>query len=974
MRLRALPFLLFAAPILVQCDSTPDTPPDNGIQPLPGEQRCDPRQISAYKLSFDPASAIMAPGVARPVRVTVDPDACVPSRVEFTTGNADIAPAPTGANVDLRHATYDFVVVGGKLGTTNITAHVKNPDGTETTLDLPVDVRDPLAPKCSGGPKTGTIAQGTPSLAGDGALASASLATNTNAFVRQDMWTLPSFDASIGCGTDMTNGTDYVALSPAVTYAPTTALSPNVPLRRELDFTIPINPAAIPAAGRLRHLVMLFSNAKAKTPRPILIASPRIEKVGDGYLLHFSSPWFGTYQAVMNTDAGTRRYKRTLHHRSVIGFSMGGAGTASFGIRHHDQFDVLAPMGGPSDWTWLLWYVENYALAGFCPSSNPTCTQPKTIDRPIPDTLAHPMDFNHWWYEKGSGNGGHFPRDEYTQIFADLALMEGNPNGENANPGMSMFASGVQPTDPFVVGDTSGLPANADCKFPVEPLKGPDEQAQNLIKKQCAKSRCDPSRTLKIPTGYYDDEYNPTGSEQVISFCEGGEVGESVSPYSNTWRQPTPDEAYPMNLALAVDLNKNGIRDENEPVIRSGHEPYDDFGTDGLADDKEPGYDAATNPDPNQDDYDPQINPTGTEGDHRYQLGEPFKDVGLDGVPNTKSSPYDVGEGDGKYTEASGLSNFYDIDPHSIIRGWSKSPPKALDDTALRRLSIWSDGGVRDLFNFGTVATHLTGALASRKGADSRPLQQLAFYNGFHLLPGQDPKRPQDFAPSALRWADIVGSPSVRYGNVDANPTEIDLGDGMHVGTAAQILYRIEAAFYYSARQWTDADRLLTEVTVANPETTTKNELGLACEKEGKCEKIFTGPVTKRTGPIAITLPPGYALEENRLRDVRYPVIFVLHGYGQDPRDLEALAIISNNFMNDGERSYPNRLAKFITVYVDGRCRTGADGKPECIQGSFYLDARRDGGPKFDSWFDEVVDYVDQNYRTMGTSEVEVTE
>ena len=161
---------------------------------------------------------------------------------------------------------------------------------------------------------------------------------------------------------------------------------------------------------------------------------------------------------------------------------------------------------------------------------------------------------------------------------------------------------------------------------------------------------------------------------------------------------------------------------------------------------------------------------------------------------------------------------------------------------------------------------------------------------------------------------------------------------------------------------------------MANPETTTKNELGVTCEKEGKCEKIFTGPVTKRTGPIAITLPPGYALEENRLRDVRYPVIFVLHGYGQDPRDLEALAIISNNFMNDGERSYPNRLAKFITVYVDGRCRTGADGKPECIQGSFYLDARRPEGPKFDSWFDEVVDYVDANYRTMGSSEVEVTE
>ncbi|CAN5658310.1 hypothetical protein BH09MYX1_BH09MYX1_03470 [soil metagenome] len=977
-RFRAtLPFVLFALPVIVQCSSTTVTPPDTSLEPLPGEQRCDPRQITAYELSFDPAEVVTAPGVARPVRVTVDPDACVPSRIEFTTANAGTAPAPLGSNVDLRHATYDFNIVGGSIGKTIVTAHIKNPDGTETAADLSVDVRDPAPPSCTGATaKTSTLALGTPSMAGDGALADATLATTANAFVRQDMWTLPTFDASIGCGTDLVAPSlgDYAAISPPVDFEPKTVLSPVVPLRRELDFTIPVNPAAVPPAGRLRHLVMLFSNAKAKTPRPILIASPRIEQTKTGYVLHFSAPWFGTYQAVMPKDAGTRRHKRGLQHRSVIGFSMGGAGAASFGFRHHDKFDVIAPMGGPSDWSWLLWFVESYALGGFCPSTDPTCVLPKTIDRPIPDTLAHPMDFNHWWYEKGSGNGGHFPRDEYTQIFADLALMEGNPNGENTDPEMSMFAAGVKKTDPYVVGDVTGLPPGTDCRFPVEPLKGPDEQTQDQIKKQCAKSRCDASRALIIPTGYFDDEYNPDGQKQVISFCEGGEVGESVSPYSNTWRQPTADEAYPMNLALAVDLNKNGIRDENEPVIRSGHEPYDDFGEDGLADAQEPGYDALTNPDPNQDDYDPQLNATGTEGDHRYQLGEPFKDVGLDGVPNTKASPYDTGEGDGKYTEASGLSNFYSIDPHSIIRGWSKNTPKPFDDEALRRMSIWSDGGVRDLFNFGAVSTHLTGALSSRKGTDGRPLQQNAMYNGFHQLPGQDPTRPDDFAPSHLRWADIANSPSVRYGTIDATPVQIDLGDGMHVGTAAQILYRIEAAFYYSAHQWTDADRLLTEITVLNPATTTKNELGLDCEKVGKCEKIFTGPTTKRTGPIAVTLPPGYALEENRLRNVTYPVIYVLHGYGQDPRDLEALAIISNNFMNDGLRSYPNRLAKFITVYVDGRCRTGADGKPECIQGSFYLDSHRPNGPLFDSWFDEVTKYVDDNYRTMAPSEVEVTE
>ena len=33
-----------------------------------------------------------------------------------------------------------------------------------------------------------------------------------------------------------------------------------------------------------------------------------------------------------------------------------------------------------------------------------------------------------------------------------------------------------------------------------------------------------------------------------------------------------------------------GLRDQGEPVIRSGHEPYDDCGPDKLCDEQEPGY------------------------------------------------------------------------------------------------------------------------------------------------------------------------------------------------------------------------------------------------------------------------------------------------------------------------------------------------------------------------------------------------
>ncbi|MDF2698392.1 MAG: hypothetical protein K0S65_6776, partial [Labilithrix sp.] len=148
---------------------------------------------------------------------------------------------------------------------------------------------------------------------------------------------------------------------------------------------------------------------------------------------------------------------------------------------------------------------------------------------------------------------------------------------------------------------------------------------------------------------------------------------------------------------------------------------------------------------------------------------------------------------------------------------------------------------------------------------------------------------------------------------------------------------------------------------------------GVECEVFGKCEKIFTGPMTKRTGPIAVSLPPGYAQKDNVARNVRYPVLYVLHGYGQDPRDLEAVAIFTNNFMNGTNRSYATRLPKFIIVYVDGRCREH-DGRPECIRGTFYMDSAREGGAKMDAWFTEVVQYIDQNYRTLPPSDVEVTD
>ena len=84
--------------------------------------------------------------------------------------------------------------------------------------------------------------------------------------------------------------------------------------------------------------------------------------------------------------------------------------------------------------------------------------------------------------------------------------------------------------------------------------------------------------------------------------------------------------------------------------------------------------------------------------------------------------------------------------------------------------------------------------------------------------------------------------------------------------------------------------------------------------------------------------------------------------------------ILLQNWMNSALDSAENRLPKAILVYVDGRCRVGANGKPECIRGTFFTDSAREDGVQNEQWWLELMDYVDQNYRTMGESVVDWTE
>jgi hypothetical protein len=692
---------------------------------------------------------------------------------------------------------------------------------------------------------------------------------------------------------------------------------------------------------------------------------------------------------VVHEQAGTRIRTRRITHRAILGVSMGAAGAASFGLRHHHLFDVVAPLGGPADWTWLAHYIETNHVAGFRPiapgtelqdivlerapcTTDAECATDETcigvIDDPptsgkctlmpsMDEPYGHPQSFNAWWYEyPRQGNGGRFPRDEYIQIFRDLALMFGNTNSYNKLPGGEHLPAGVDPEHPAQTGDHE----NGECKIWVDPIDGhPDKESQREINDNCPRERCQYVQRLE---NYYDDEYNPDGSFPVITFCDGSPQNELLTPYANTW---TPEgNNVPMEVALAVDYNDNGVRDELEPVIRSGHEPWDDYGEDQTPSIMEPGY-GPDNLDPAGDDYHPQYNAAGLEMDHRWQGSEAFEDTGLDGVPDTASSPYDHGEGDGSFTVAPGLQRMWDYDARSVARGWAPSVPGGeLDDEALGRLDVWTDGGTRDLFNFALTAQHMAGGFVARN-------RDTAYFSAFTELPGQDPSTPEQFNPAHIVWPDVQGIVNLRYGADDPTTQDIETGSGQHVGTANEIARRLQIGLYFIGSRWPDAPRTLVETSADKQADVDPPCMDLGClrdcEVNGRCEFQFTDS-SGRTGPVGVNVPPGYAHAD--LQDVRYPVIFMLHGYGQTPEDLLAAIAFLSNWMNGSTDSQASRLPKAIMVYVDGRCRP-QDGKAECIRGTFFTDSARPDGPQMEKWWLELMDYVDQNFRTMGESTVE---
>ena len=573
-------------------------------------------------------------------------------------------------------------------------------------------------------------------------------------------------------------------------------------------------------------------------------------------------------------------------YRGLIGVSMGGGASAQLGARNPELFDFVAALGGASDWLYMLHYVTDRLLGGFCLDERrgEFCGT-----GPVTEPKEQYADFLNFIYTE---NGALFNRDFYVKVFQDVVLALGNPTTYSAE-------------SPYL---PPGILVD-------ELLRSKRDRCQT----ECRGERCDPPQEWLSLNQFYDREFNPDGAFPVIPFCDG----DTDEGFEAQWSDAYHDK--PTDLLLAVDYNQNGRRDRDEPIIVNTSEPFEDLGCDGLKDEDEPGYHPLLNPDPNGDNFHWLYQPFGSEGDHLFQgadgqigleqlerlprsvfnlernpiadvrdfltrfackegePGEPFDDYGLDGIPFTLSieeGGFDWGEGNGQF----------DYNPHKI--NFITANPAFWLERALsldRSPRFWIDGGIRDAMNFLVAGMRLAGRVHA---LSDRPM---TLFDSFDTLLGTEFFVPQNREDDPLNG--IGQHVLFRYGNPDASPEEIASGDGAHVGTDKQAVGRVNGALHWMMKSWKAELGDLPPVGITPARTVSESFESVALGGRYHFE---------------IVLPPGYSDESNR--DRRYPIIFFQHGYGQYARNLTVSNVVFNGLMGAG--IWPPTLF----VYPDGAC------------------------------------------------------
>ncbi|PKN57887.1 MAG: hypothetical protein CVU56_08650 [Deltaproteobacteria bacterium HGW-Deltaproteobacteria-14] len=663
---------------------------------------------------------------------------------------------------------------------------------------------------------------------------------------------------------------------------------------------------------------------------------------------------------VADTDPGpdTVVPQRPASYRAIGGMSMGAA-AITIALERPGTFDLVGALGGYADTTYMMAQMLRLQLGGFCALDDlagrddlddPAAVPPVMCGPGLTRSpLEIPQDFDRLHYDD---NGITMTREFYGQIIENFAEAYGN---------LAVPAHADSPI----------LPAGLDLAW---------------FRATSPAARC--AAPVPIAKAFsYNAEYNPDGTYDVIPLCDILRPDDPALPPS--WFDPATPRTNPIPPLLAVDLNGDGRRDYGEPVLLNPWERYRDVGPDGCDDAFEDGLggcaDApavlAPGDDPNGDRYDWALNPDGAEGNDRYDLGEPFEDLGLDGVASAVSGFADQGEGNGEWDAVDAYETLLDHDADSRIR--------ALDAAALDTMDFWLDAGIRDALGAGIATRNLVAALRSR-GRDVHVYRDFTS-NPDALVPEVDREGligqifETDFSAATI-GRDVY----VEYGDPDATASEIEDGDGKHVGRGVDALNRLASFLVAALQRFPDPDT--EEAPLSNPASL--------------ADTYYSAGLQARRA-YTIGLPPGYDLPENSAK--RYPVVFFLHGLGQDASDLAPAAIATSVLMSEG------LLPKAIFVFPDGACCfrdsetggrecacgdshggvrscvdpacTGASDacavrdipndrlERECAKGSLYanMQGNRWGEPRDDMGYRQsvldLVDYIDTRWRTKAATE-----
>ncbi len=357
------------------------------------------------------------------------------------------------------------------------------------------------------------------------------------------------------------------------------------------------------------------------------------------------------------------------------------------------------------------------------------------------------------------------------------------------------------------------------------------------------------------------------------------------------------------------------------------------------------------NDDPSGDDYNPQYNPTGTENDHRYQMGEPFVDYGLDGVKGTAQQPRQAaGRSAGRrrlrrWRRGRREAHRLERPPRRLLgprrprhrpAAWStppRSPAAPLDE---HRAVTPRPAGPTAACATSSTSTSTPSTSSAPGPRAAAPLTYLSRW--FTDAPGLDPNQPTYYYdPQArrLRRPARRRPPALRphRSHVDRHPgrQRPARGDGERADRAAPVgalLHRIALG-----RPPSEAARLQVEPSSANPAPQRLDVRDRRDVHGGVHFHLLRRPDGARGHQPA---PP--ATRHKDLQYIRYPVIYILpfHGYGQSPTDsLEAAIALLNNWWNSaaeqqGSSRLPSKATSSSTSTRAGAAPTRTAPRSAC--------------------------------------------